>query len=338
MITRLKTFFTRAPRRKKTLLFYIKFRKMQGGHLKAWHYFRHTLQSDDWTPRVYFDPASTLDKDCFWWAERRRFASSYEPEKADAVFVTYSGAWDVLARSHREHGRSCPALALVQGLRHADPQHYLHTFLRQPAVRICVSAEVATAVRASGITRGPVFTNPAATDLPTLGYPPQGETKNGPRERKVVIAGLKNPALAMQLEAALRREGVDVFSIIKPLPREKFLYALASAETAVFLPLPREGFYLPALEAMALGTLVICPDVGGNRGFCTPDENCFRPEYSAEAILAAWRRSEGIGNRARERTLEAAFKTAREHSLEEECRRYLAILGQLETLWRAEGF
>ena len=33
----------------------------------------------------------------------------------------------------------------------------------------------------------------------------------------------------------------------------------------LFLPNQREGVYIPGLEGMALGTLVVCPDCVGNR-------------------------------------------------------------------------
>ncbi len=44
----------------------------------------------------------------------------------------------------------------------------------------------------------------------------------------------------------------------------------------VFLatPLVEEGFYMPGLEAMAAGAVVISSDAGGNRAYCRFGENC----------------------------------------------------------------
>ena len=44
----------------------------------------------------------------------------------------------------------------------------------------------------------------------------------------------------------------------------------------VFLatPLVEEGFYMPGLEAMAAGAIVISSDAGGNRAYCRFGENC----------------------------------------------------------------
>src|SRR5688500_16340441 len=44
----------------------------------------------------------------------------------------------------------------------------------------------------------------------------------------------------------------------------------------VFLatPLVQEGFYMPGLEAMAAGAVVISSDAGGNRAYCDFGETC----------------------------------------------------------------
>lgn len=57
----------------------------------------------------------------------------------------------------------------------------------------------------------------------------------------------------------------------------------------MLLPNQTEGFYLPALEALALGTVVLCPDAIGKRGFCRPGWNCLQPGYNAPDIVGAVR-------------------------------------------------
>ncbi len=62
------------------------------------------------------------------------------------------------------------------------------------------------------------------------------------------------------------------------------------ADLDVFLcaPNPQEGFYLPGLEAMAAGTLVLSPDVQGNMAYCRFGENCMDYEFDdAQAGAAA---------------------------------------------------
>ena len=61
---------------------------------------------------------------------------------------------------------------------------------------------------------------------------------------------------------------------------------MGRARVTVLVPNPKEGFYLPAVEAMAAGTLVVCPDCVGNRAFCLDEVNCLRPAREEDAIVA----------------------------------------------------
>jgi glycosyltransferase involved in cell wall biosynthesis len=100
----------------------------------------------------------------------------------------------------------------------------------------------------------------------------------------------------------------------------------------VFIPNPKEGFYLPALEGMALRTIVVCPDCVGNRSFCLDGVNCFRPVYSEDAIVdaarAALSRREQLGP-----LLDNATETARAHDLLSERQAFLEILDRVDELW-----
>jgi glycosyltransferase involved in cell wall biosynthesis len=100
----------------------------------------------------------------------------------------------------------------------------------------------------------------------------------------------------------------------------------------VYVPNPKEGFYLPALEGMALRTIVVCPDVVGNRSFCLDGRNCFRPPYDEDSIAAAAR--EALG-RSGELTgmLDAAAETARAHDLPAERTAFLEVLDRVDELW-----
>jgi glycosyltransferase involved in cell wall biosynthesis len=102
----------------------------------------------------------------------------------------------------------------------------------------------------------------------------------------------------------------------------------------VFLPNPKEGFYLPALEGMALGTIVVCPDCVGNRSYCVDRVNSFRPAYSVEAIVTDAR--EALARRTQlTEVIASAANTARHHDLAEERRSFLGILNEAPKLWAA---
>ncbi|HZV10625.1 MAG TPA: glycosyltransferase, partial [Novosphingobium sp.] len=92
----------------------------------------------------------------------------------------------------------------------------------------------------------------------------------------VVVAGLKRPDLARAIAARLA-PALPVDCLTQPLPRPAFLARLGAARIAITLPEVAEGCFLPALEAMAAGCAVICPDAGGNRDFCRDGETCLMP-------------------------------------------------------------
>jgi glycosyltransferase involved in cell wall biosynthesis len=101
---------------------------------------------------------------------------------------------------------------------------------------------------------------------------------------------------------------------------------------SVFLPQETEGFYLPALEGMALGTVIVCPDVLGNRSFCRPGVNCFRPPYDEDALFEATEAAFADLPNLGEMT-ERAHRTADEHDLARERESFLRILERVDDLW-----
>ena len=64
-----------------------------------------------------------------------------------------------------------PVINLIQGLRHAEPDCPLYRYLRRPAIRICVSPEVARAIQSTGEVNGPVFVIPNGIDTASLPFP-----------------------------------------------------------------------------------------------------------------------------------------------------------------------
>jgi hypothetical protein len=169
---------------------------------------------------------------------------------------------------------------LLQHVRHGDPEHVLSTFLDRKAIRVCVSEQVADAVRCSGLCNGPIFTIPNGIDLGELPV-------HLPKLNAVFVAGMKNPALARQVADALAQSGIDVDCQIEGIGRREFLHRLCQAKIAIVLPNRTEGFFLPAIEAMAAGCATVCPDCIGNRSFCINGETCLVVPFQSSAIVAA---------------------------------------------------
>ena len=107
------------------------------------------------------------------------------------------------------------------------------------------------------------------------------------RSVDIVIGGLKQPDWAREVAASLEREGFAVRMLIDRVGRERYLRALRDARVALLLPNRTEGFFLPALETMAMDVLTVCPDCMGNRDFCIDGSTALMPEWNTEAIVEA---------------------------------------------------
>lgn len=258
----------------KTVLFHRNYRGYSGGHGKVFDYYNHVKQAAGWAPVIYLTPDSNRDSP---WAGEP-VAPQYEPESADVLFLAGTD-WRALDRHAGVETRK-PVVNFVQGLRHAVAGDPRFEFLSRPATRICVSEEVAAALAATGRCNGPIHVIRAGLDLSELPAP-------GAKDIDVFIAGLKKPKLALELEARLRARGFLVDCAAAHETRPNFLARMNRARVAVTLPQEIEGLFLPALEGMALGAAVVCPDAVGNRGFCVNDVTCLVPSASLQDLEAA---------------------------------------------------
>lgn len=314
-----------ASRSPRSMLFYRDFRQFGGGHLKVWDYFQHVRSSRLYAPSIYFSAETLWDESNPWRALRGTALGEWRPERADSLFVA-GVDWLMLPERLRESS-AAPIVNLVQGICHADPGDPRFSFLRHKAIRICVSPEVKAALEETKQVNGPMYLIPDGIDL---GIVPPGA---GTRDIDVLVAGLKRPELAAEITARLSRPGLRVVTAAGLLPRPEFLGLLARARITVFLPTAAEGFYLPALEGMALGTLVICPDCIGNRSFCLNGYNCYRPEYTLEALIQSAREALSLSPEKIDSMLADARRTARRHDILEERKRFLDLLGNIDQLW-----
>lgn len=299
------------------MLFRRELRSYSGGHLKVRHYFAHAECSTRFRPRIYIAPGADPTTAELWRGTSEPPLSSWQPELAEALFVAGDDWLAIPGPS------PVPVVNLIQHVRHADPGTSRWTALARPAVRICVSEEVADAIVATGRVNGPVYVIPAGLDPAELPLPASH------REGTVVIAGLKHPEFARELRTRLMAAGHKVDCIVDCLPRVDFLVRLARSDVVVTLPNPREGFFLPALEAMALGAITVCPDCIGNRSFCRDGETAFRPEYEMDAVIAAVASARSIDPRRAEAMRVAAKVEVERHSIEAERAAFLGILDRL---------
>lgn len=301
---------------KGTLLFRRDYQGLTGGHLKVWHYYRHAIASSRFTPRIYLTPLSIRGPDNPWQGVDPAPLAAWRPHEAAALFVAGLD-WESVPDP-----APVPVVNLIQHVRHAHPGDPRRRFLSRPAVRICVSEEVAEAIRDTGEANGPIYSIPNGIDLENI---PAAAV----RDIDVLIAGLKNPPFAAALGERLEAAGLTAEVITAMLPRQHFLERLSRARIAVTLPTADEGFFLPALEAMAAGALVVCPDCVGNRGFCLDGVTCLRPQYTLEAVTDAAVTVSRLPPAGADSMLQAAAAEAHRHGLERERLAFLEILESL---------
>lgn len=312
---------------KRTVLFLREFRRFYGGHLKVWHYYQHLKHSKHFRPAVYFSRDSIWTEENPWLAERDKIEPRWEPSTADILFLGGLD-WRMFDLAN-DWNRKMPIINLIQHVHHGVPTNSRFPYLSRKAIRICVSEQVRECLRATKRVNGPMFTITNGLDLDEM--PPL--QSHSARDIGVFVLGLKNPRMAEKVGEALRGHGLPVEVRSAALPRRLFLSMLNRSRMVVLLPSKTEGFYLPALEAMALEALTICPDCVGNRAFCVHNFNCIMPGYGlvelVQAALAGW----SMDPAEIQRIAAAGRETAFEHGLFPERRKFLEIMDNIDRIW-----
>ena len=319
-----------------TVWFHRHFRRLTGGHLKHAHYFDHVRRLPGYAPRISFtaEPGATLhpDQRRLWPPRKGAYAECWQPSCGDVLFLAGLD-WRYLIDNGLD-ALPNPRINLIQHVRHAQEGTELHGYLKHRAVRICVSEEVAEALRGTGQLNGPVFTIANGMRLPPVVALLRFAADLLPRRRRsVIVVGYKRPDLANVLSERLTDAKVPHHLLLDFLPREQFLAALAGAEVTVCLPDTEEGFYLTALEAMACGSVVVTLDCVGNRSFCHNHENCLIAPEDPDTLTAATIHALALYPKARKALRGGADETVRQHSLANERRRFHEILSDIHSIW-----
>ncbi len=314
----------------RTVLFQCNLRNFRGAHLKLWDYFQHVLAAPGFTPRITFTARSRWDETNPWLNAREYVVEDWRSLPVDVFFVG-GRQWD-LAEQHPDWGPDTPVINFVQHVHHADPTNDRYAHLSRRAIRICVAEEVEQALKETGIVCGPLIVIPNGVDL--------GEFPRRDDERHsvdVLIAALKRPEIGVRLQERLERPGRRVRLLTERLPRPEYLRQLQAARVTVFLPNDTEGFYLPALEGMGVDTLVVCPDCIGNRTFCIPGYNSFRPPFVVEELVEATEAALALPQEQARRMRANALATVERYSLRRERQAFHDVLRNVDRLWQEAG-
>jgi hypothetical protein len=161
---------------------------------------------------------------------------------------------------------------LVQNTRHANPTFangYAVRLLARPMARIMVAHEVMDACRPHLNPHSASTTIVEAHDWPYFHRRRSGGLSSPIR---VAYTTWKSDIGVQVQRAAERRYAFR--SIRQTASWQEVRDLLHWCDVFLCCPGPEEGFYLPGLEALAAGAIVVTPDVGGNRAYCKFGENC----------------------------------------------------------------
>ena len=315
--------------------FHRHYERLTGGQLKHAHYYDHVARLPGFARRMTFsgpaDDRLARERAELWPTAPGERANTWRPGHRDVLFLAGTD-W----RYHKAAGLDdldLPRINLIQGVRHAHTGTELHGYLDRRAVRICVSEEVADAIRGTGRVNGPIITNPNGTDCTPSEVDRGGTAGFDDRSEAITVVGYKRPDLAAALSRRLRELGIHHLTLDSFLSREAFLALLDRTQVAVCLPRAEEGFYLPALEAMAAGCTVVTLDCVGNRGFCHHDRNCLVTEADPTPLACAVMTAAHLSAQDRQRLHRTAAATVRAHSLDAERKRFDDLMRDLDRLW-----
>jgi glycosyltransferase involved in cell wall biosynthesis len=303
---------------KSKILFVRKFKKPSGGQFKVRDYFRHCMAHPKLEPLLYFTPdTDAAEARAFWeFVPRENIVDTLALESYDLLFLA-GRDWEYLP--------AIPARARVlnyiQHVKLAERSDKRFAHLSRPAWRICVSEEVAAAITPHAVGEIHVIKNGIPLEL----FSTSREKQKG----SIFIWARKNPTLGERLFQALHAQGVPAELLIDLIPREQFAERLQTSEIFAALPHETEGFYLPALEAMAAGCAVVCSDAVGNRGFCRHEETCLMPAFDDAAahldMIARLQNDAALSEKLRGH----ALKTAQEYALSYEREAFHRLIGRL---------
>jgi hypothetical protein len=261
------------------------------------------------------------------WGESN-IALQWLPEPKDIIFIAGMDWQFVLAQKNLKS--SMPKINLIQGVRHADPLLSLYQYLSEPAIRICVSQQVADAIKNTRRVNGPVFVIPNGVDIDPV---PSASVIESPISR-VQIVGYKQPEFARDLNKKLLEQGIETEMLLQPKERTSFIQWLDLNALIVCCPLKEEGFYLSGLEAMAKGCLVVVPDCIGNRAYARNGINSFLPDYDLDSVVGAVKQAMNLSQTEVNAIRSEAIKTAAKHSLHKERSSFYKMINDVDQLWQ----
>lgn len=257
------------------------------------------------------------------------FGFGIEPD--DYVFISWPTHYLEVARRLSPETDPGNIIHLVQGTHHANPRWlngFAYRLLSQPMTRIMITDQVLEATKD--------LVNPTSiTRLIIEGH----DWEFFHRARTGGLA----PPIQVAYTTWKSKVGDRVAAELED--DDTFVFRRVSGETDwqtlrelyhwcdVFLasPRPQEGLYLPGLEALAAGAILVTPDVEGNRAYCDFDKNCLEVAYdSVDDYVKALRSLVNDRTASIERIRDNGYAVLPKFDLKLEGRKFGDLLAELQ--------
>jgi glycosyltransferase involved in cell wall biosynthesis len=238
----------------------------------------------------------------------------------DFTFLSWPSHYQILEPRIGRSARHEQVISIVQNVRWANPafeRGYAVRLLSRPMARIMTNDVVLEACR-------PYLNKTSMTEVITLGNDSAFFAKRrfGGFDGPIKVGYTTWKSDVGDRVAAMfrnRGSGFRFRAIRNPVGWKELKKLYQWSDVFLATPLVEEGFYMPGLEAMAAGAVVISSDAGGNRAYCRFGENCLPARFeNAKDYAAALRALKGYGTGEIEALRRGGYKAVGRHTLEHE--------------------
>jgi hypothetical protein len=256
----------------------------------------------------------------------------------ELAFLSWPTHYEILEPRLSRWTRHEQVIYIVQNVRWANPSFtngYAVRLLSRPMARIMTNEVVLEAVEP--------FLNPSSmTEVIDLG----NDSDFFAKERRgdlgsPIKVGYTTWKSGVGDEVAASLSGSREFefrAIRDPVGWAELRELYHWSDVFLATPLVEEGFYMPGLEAMAAGAVVITSDAVGNRAYCDFGENCIEVGMDdAAGYVRALHGLRTAGAGEIERLRSNGYRTVGRHTLEHERERFGEFMGRLTEHLRRLG-
>lgn len=251
-------------------------------------------------------------------------------EPDDLAFLSYPTHYLILESNMSPWSRHGQVIYIVQNVRWANPHWeggYAVRLLTRPMAWIMTNDVVLEAVR-------PYVNSSLMTEVIRLGHDSGffAKERTGPfgSQLKVGYTTWKSDVGDRVAGLLAKDKGFKFRAIRNPVGWKELRKLYHWSDVFLATPLIEEGFYLPGLEAMAAGAVVISPDAGGNRAYCDFGNNCVPVGFEdASGYAAALRALKSCEVGEIDRLRKNGYGTVKLHTLEHEREHFGEFVGRL---------